>query len=137
MIESQEHGSVEVGSSRSFGIVFFVVFLIIGLFPLISGSPLRIWSLGIAGSFLVIALLIPSILSPLNKLWFRFGMLLAKIVNPIVMFIIYVTTVLPIGLLLRASGKDLLSKKLDPDMPSYWRERAPPGPEPESLIDQF
>jgi nitrate reductase NapE component len=137
MIESQEHGSVEVGSNRSFGIVFFAVFLVIGLFPLISGSGVRLWSLVIAGIFLAAALVYPKILEPLNKLWFRFGMLLAKIVNPIVMFIIYVTTVLPIGLLLRALGKDLLSKKLDKNMPSYWKERSPPGPEPDSLTDQF
>ncbi|MCR9258137.1 MAG: SxtJ family membrane protein [Pseudomonadaceae bacterium] len=137
MIETQEHLEVEIGSNRSFGMVFTVVFLIIGLWPLIGDNPVRIWSLSIAGIFLTITLLVPKILAPLNRLWFKFGMLLARIINPIVMFIIYVVAMLPIGLLLRLGGKDLLRQKLDRDTNSYWILRSPPGPEPESLTDQF
>lgn len=137
MIETKDHSEVEVGSNRSFGIVFFVVFLIIGLWPLISDNPVRIWSLSIAGAFLAVALVAPQILAPLNRLWFKFGMLLARIINPIVMLIIYVVTILPIGFLLRLGGKDLLRQKMDTDADSYWILRAPPGPEPESLTDQF
>lgn len=137
MIETQEHSEVEVGSNRSFGIVFFVVFLIIGLWPLIGDNPVRIWALSIAGAFFAIALVVPKILAPLNRLWFKFGMLLARIINPVVMFVIYVVAILPIGILLRLSGKDLLRQKLDADANSYWILRAPPGPEPESLNDQF
>ncbi|XOV81722.1 MAG: SxtJ family membrane protein [bacterium] len=137
MIETQEHLEVEIGSTRSFGIVFSIVFLIIGLWPLINGNDLRIWSLGIAGTFLAVAFFAPQILAPLNRLWFKFGMLLARIINPIVMFIIYVITILPIGILLRLSGKDLLRQKMDDTTTSYWISREPPGPAPESLTDQF
>ena len=137
MIESQEHTEIEVGSSRSFGVVFFVIFTLIGLYPLLNSNPPFIIMLGLGSIFLLLALVKPTLLDPLNKLWFRFGMFLAKIVNPIVMFIIYVTTMLPIGILLRLSGKDLLRKKLDPEAESYWIVRDPSGPEPESLTEQF
>ena len=137
MIENQEHSEVELGSDRSFGIVFFVVFLLIGLYPLINQAGVRIWSLSIAGVFLLIALVMPKLLSPLNRIWLKFGLLLAKIVNPIVMFLIYVTTIVPIGLLLRLFGKDLLLQKVDSQAKSYWIERTPAGPTPESLNEQF
>ncbi len=128
---------VEVGSSRSFAIVFCVVFLLIGLYPLIGGSGVRVWSLGIAAIFLFFAFFFTSVLQPLNVLWFRFGMLLARIVNPIVMFVIYVVTILPFGLGVKLLGKDLLRLKLDKSAKTYWVEREPPGPEPGSLEDQF
>ena len=137
MIENQEHSEVELGSDRSFGIVFLVVFLLIGLYPLINQAGVRIWSLSIAGVFLLIALVMPKLLSPLNRIWLKFGLLLAKIVNPIVMFLIYVTTIVPIGLLLRLFGKDLLLQKVDSQAKSYWIERTPAGPTPESLNEQF
>ena len=137
MIENREHSDIELGSNRSFGFVFAVVFGLIGLYPLINDAAPRWWALGCAGVMLLITLVKPNLLAPLNRLWFKFGMLLAKIINPIVMFLIYVTTMVPIGLLLRLSGKDLLSLKLDSDENSYWIERAPPGPEPDSLTEQF
>ena len=98
MIESKEHSQVEIGSNRSFGIVFCVVFTIVGLWPLMSGGGLRIWSLAIAGVFLVIAMVMPTWLTPLNKLWFRFGLLLAKVINPLVMLLIYVIAIVPIAI---------------------------------------
>ncbi len=137
MIENQEHSGIKVGSNRSFGIVFTIVFLLIGLYPLIGGNEIRMWSMVIATILLVISFTFPQILQPLNRLWFKFGMLLAKIVNPIVMFVIYVTTMVPIGVLLRLFGKDLLKLRLDEETDSYWIQRSPPGPEPESLTDQF
>lgn len=137
MIENQEHSSIEVGSTRSFGVVFSIVFALIGVYPLLGGNSVRIWSLAIAGAFLLIVLVAPNLLRPLNLLWFRFGLLLARVVNPLVMLIVYITTIVPIGLLLRAFGKDLLRKRLDPDAPSYWIERNPAGPEPESMKEQF
>jgi len=136
-IESQGHSGVEMGSSRSFGLVFSTVFTIIGLFPLLSGEPVRLWSLLVAVIFLVIALAVPKILNPLNLLWFKFGLLLAKFINPVVMFIIYVSTFIPIGLLLRLFRKDLLSLKLSSSKKSYWIVREPPGPEPDSFENQF
>lgn len=131
------HSKIEAGSTRSFGIVFAVVFLLIGLYPLLKDAPVRIWSLAIAGVFLFLAFFFSSVLQPLNILWFRFGMLLARIVNPIVMFVIYVVTIVPFGLGARLFGKDLLSMKLDPKQQTYWVDRDPPGPEPKSLKNQF
>ena len=135
--EYQGHSKIEVGSTRSFGIVFCVVFLLIGLYPLLHEAQVRVWSLAVAGVFLFFAFFFSSVLQPLNVLWFRFGMLLARIVNPIVMFVIYVTTIVPFGLGARLFGKDLLRVKLDPKQQSYWVEREPPGPEPKSLKNQF
>jgi hypothetical protein len=135
--EHHGHSKIEVGSTRSFGIVFFVVFTLIGLYPLSSGAPVRTWSLGVASVFLFFSFFFSNVLQPLNVLWFRFGMLLARIVNPVVMFFIYVITIVPFGLGARLFGKDLLRLKLDPKQPSYWVAREPPGPEPKSLENQF
>lgn len=137
MQETQEYTKVEVGSERSFGVVFAVVFAIIGLFPMWGGAEPRVWALATAGAFLLVGLVYPRALKPLNMLWFQFGMLLGRIINPLVMFIIYVVAVLPIGIILRVLGKDLLNLKLADADDSYWIVRAPPGPEPESLKDQF
>lgn len=136
-IDTREYTSVEIGSSRSFGLVFTVVFALIGLYPLLSDNPVRIWSLIIAGIFLIISILAPKLLKPLNILWFKFGLLLGRIINPIVMLVIYVVTILPIGLLLKIFGKDLLLLKFDNSASSYWIHRQPPGPEPDSLEEQF
>ena len=136
-IEVKEHSSVEIGSSRSFGFVFATVFAIMGFAPLISDNPLRIWSLAVAGVFLVITLIAPQILKPLNIIWFKFGMFLGSIINPVVMLLIYCITIVPIGLILRLVGKDLLLLKFNSSEKSYWISRQPPGPKPESLEDQF
>jgi hypothetical protein len=128
---------VKGSSERSFGIVFAVVFAVIGLFPLIAGEAARIWALGISAVFLILALAWNAPLRPLNQLWMRFGLLLHGVVNPIVMAFLFFSTVLPIGLLLRVMGKDLLNLKRDPSARSYWIDRKPPGPAPESMIHQF
>lgn len=135
--DRQEYSKIEVGSSRSFAVVFAVVFAIIGAYPLLRGGDPRVWALVIAGAFVLVGLVYPKALQPLNVLWFKFGMLLGRIINPLVMLIIYVVTVVPIGIILRLVGKDLLSLKLDSANSSYWIVRAPPGPEPKSLEDQF
>ncbi len=136
-MDIQEHSKIEVGSNRSFGIVFVVVFLIIALFPLVGGGDVRTWALICAGVFGGVSALVPAVLAPLNKLWFRFGLLLSRIVNPIVMFLMYAIAIVPIGLFLRALGRDLLSLRLDDTSDTYWIERSPPGPEPDSLKEQF
>jgi len=97
----------------------------------------RSWSLVVAGIFLFFAFFFSWVLKPLNLIWFRFGMLLAKIVNPIVMLVIYTVTIVPFGLGARLFGKDLLRMKLDANQESYWIKRDPPGPEPKSLKNQF
>ncbi len=136
-IEKVQHSKIEPGSNRSFGLVFFVVFIVIGLFPLLSQEPVRIWAIAVSAAFILLAFIAPSSLRHLNILWFKFGMLLSRIVNPIVMLLIYVLTIVPTGLIMRLLGKDLLDLKLDQSQTSYWITRQPPGPSPESLEEQF
>jgi hypothetical protein len=128
---------VQGSSNRSFGLVFAVVFAIIAFFPLFSGGAVRLWSLAIAGVFLVLALTIPGVLAPLNRLWLKFGLLLHRIVNPVVLGFMFFVVITPMGLLMRAFGKDPLRLKFDRAAQSYWIPRDPPGPAPESLKDQF
>ena len=103
--------NIKIGSNRSFGIVFFIVFLLIALYPLINEENFRLWSLVISLIFLVLGLINSQILTPLNKLWFKFGILLGKIVSPIIMGIIFFFVVTPIGFIMRAIGKDLINLK--------------------------
>jgi saxitoxin biosynthesis operon SxtJ-like protein len=125
------------GSNRSFGIVFTVVFAMMGLAPLIAGHAIRVWSLALAAVFLAIALLMPAVLSPLNRLWLQLGLLLHRLVNPVVMAMMYFGAIVPMGLLLRILGKDLLRLRLDPQATTYWIARQPAGPKPESMSKQF
>jgi predicted membrane metal-binding protein len=117
--EFKENTEVRVGSDRSFGIVFAVVFAIIGLYPLFHGN-VRWWALAVAAVFLVLAFVSPAVLHPLNMLWFRFGMLLNKIVSPIVMGIIFVVAIVPFGLFFRLRKRDPLRKKFEPEAATYW-----------------
>ena len=113
---------IKIGSNRSFGIVFFIVFSLIALYPLINDGELRIWSLILSLVFLILGLLNSKILYPLNKIWFKFGLLLGRIVSPLVMVIIFFLVVTPIGLLMRILNKDLLNLKLNKSK-SYWIEK--------------
>ena len=126
MLERTNHTLTEKGSEKSFGIVFSIVFLIVALYPLIDSRGFHLWALIVSGVFLLLALLAPRTLSGPNKLWFKFGLLLGSIIAPIVMVIIYFVTVLPIGLIMRLLGKDLLKQKLDKNVKSYWIERTDP-----------
>jgi hypothetical protein len=132
-----QHISVKASSEKSFGVVFGIVFGIIATWPLINGSPVRLWALGVAGVFLLTAFIQPAILRPLNRLWFQFGLALGKITTPIIMGGLFLTTVTPIGLIMRAFGKDPLKLKLDSKVKTYWIERAEPGPKPGSMRNQF
>lgn len=134
MSEFQSKTEISQGSERSFGIVFSVVFLIIALWPLLNGNTVRYWALLVAAVILALGLFAPKILEKPNKLWFKFGLLLGSIVAPITMALIFITTILPIGLILRASGKDLLKQKLESDASSYWIDRAD---KPQSMDRQF
>ncbi len=124
-------------SDRAFGIVFAVVFLIIGVLPLAFGGPARIWSLAVGTAFLAIALLRPAILAPLNRLWTRFGLLLHKIVSPVVLGIMFFAVITPMGLLRRTLVKDPLHLRFDRQARSYWVDRRPPGPRPDTMNNQF
>ncbi len=120
-----DNKDIKISSNRSFGLVFFVLFLIIGLWPLINNNEIKIWSIAISVVFLVLGLLNSKLLLPLNKLWFKFGLLLGKIISPLVMGIIFFLVVTPIGYLMRMLKKDLLNLKFN-DEKSYWIEKNEP-----------
>ena len=116
---------IKINSNRSFGIVFFVVFILVALYPLIYSGEIRIWSLVLSLIFLILGLLNSKILTPLNKIWFKFGIILGKIISPIIMGVIFFLVVTPIGLLMRLLGKDLLNLKYNKNK-SYWIEKNGP-----------
>jgi predicted membrane metal-binding protein len=125
-------------SERSFGVTFAVVFAVVGFWPLVFRFEMpRWWALVISLAFLTTALVAPRLLMPLNVLWFKFGMLLHQIVNPILMALIYYGAVVPMGLILKMAGKDLLRLKWDPAAKSYWIARDPPGPAAGTMTKQF
>lgn len=111
---------IKLGSNKSFGIVFFIFFFIISIYPVLYSEDIRIWSLIISFSFLVLGLMNSKLLTPLNRLWFKFGILLGKIISPIVMGIIFYLVVTPTGLILKIFKKDILNLKFN-DNKSYWK----------------
>jgi hypothetical protein len=136
---------VKMGSERGFGLVFAVVFALIGVWPALTlrwvprfdPDLLRWWALAIAAAFLVAALVAPFVLRPLNRLWFKFGMLLSMVMTPLVMGILFVVTVVPTALVMRLRGRDLMRLKLDRRAKSYWILREPPGPPGETMRNQY
>jgi len=116
---------IKIGSNRSFGIVFFIVFFLIATYPLINGNEIRLWSLVISIIFLFLGLINSKILNPFNKLWFKFGIFLGKIISPLIMGIIFFIVVTPIGFLMRLLNKDLLNLKFNNNS-SYWIEKTEP-----------
>ena len=110
---------IKLPSNRNFGIVFSVVFLIISLWPLLNQNDIRIWSLIISGIFLILGLINSKLLLPLNKIWFKFGLMLGNFIAPIVMGIVYFMVVTPTGLIMRLLGKDLLNLKKN-NKDTYW-----------------
>jgi len=111
--------NIKLPSNRNFGIVFFIVFLIIALWPILKQNEIRIWSLIISFIFFVLGLINSKLLTPLNKLWFRFGILLGNIISPIVMGIVFFLVVTPTGLIMRFFRKDILKLKKN-SSDSYW-----------------
>ena len=116
---------IKISSNRSFGVVFFVVFLLIALYPLINNGEVRLWSLITSIVFLTLGLLNSKFLNPFNKLWFKFGIILGKIISPLVMGIIFFLVVTPTGLLMRLFRKDILSLKYNQNS-TYWIEKKGP-----------
>ncbi len=134
------HERIEGPSDRSFGLTVGGILAGLGLLEALwfGGWTVLAWAVLLTGGALVATALVrPPLLAPLNRAWLRFGLLLFKIVNPIVMFLIYATTVVPIGLWLRLRGRDLLRLRREPAAASYWIPREPPGPAPESMRHQF
>ena len=112
-------------TNRSFGIVFFTVFLIIGIYPMLNEGEVRLWSLIFSVIFLILGVLNSEFLTPLNKIWFKFGIFLGKIFSPLIMALIFFFIVTPIGLIMRFMGKDVLNLKFN-DSKSYWVEKKGP-----------
>ena len=114
---------INISSNRSFGLVFFVLFLIVALWPLKYEEDIRLWSLVISIIFFILGVINSKLLTPLNKLWFKFGILLGSIVSPIIMGIVYFTVVTPTGVLMRLLGKDLLRMSKVKNTSTYWIKR--------------
>ena len=117
-----KNNEIKISSNKSFGIVFAIVFFLIGLWPIIKSNDIRIWSLILSIIFLILGLMNSSILTPLNKIWFRFGIFLGNFIAPVVMGIIFFFVVTPIGLIMRLLGRDLIKLKKNNEN-SYWIEK--------------
>ena len=117
-----KNNDIKIGSNKSFGIVFFIVFLIIALYPMLKGQDLRLWSLIISFIFLILGMINSSILTPLNKIWFKFGILLGNIISPIVMAIVFFVVVTPTGIIMKILRKDLIGLKKN-NKNTYWIEK--------------
>jgi hypothetical protein len=129
--------AVQRPPDRQFGLVFTIVFALVAVAPTIRGHPVRWWSAVLAAGFLVVTLVAPRVLAPLNRVWLWIGLLLHTCVSPIVLGLVFFSTVTPIGVLLRAVGKDPLRLRFDSEAPTYWIERRPPGPAGHSMPNQF
>src|ERR1700722_6039481 len=128
---------VDGSSDRVFGLVFAALFLLIGSGPLRHGHPPRWWAYGLAAVFALAALLRPALLSGLNRLWIKFGLLIGKVVSPTALGILFYGVLTAVAAVIRLSGRDPLRLKLDPNASSYWIMRKPPGPQPDSMTNQF
>ena len=113
---------IKIGSNRSFGVVFFVVFLLIGLWPILKGNELRIWAIVISLIFLILGILNSKILTPFNKVWFRFGIFLGNFISPIIMGIVFFLVVTPTGLIMKLFKKDLINLRKN-NSSTYWIEK--------------
>ena len=118
-----KNSNIKIGTNKSFGIVFFLFFLIVAIFPLLNDGGIRTWSVIISIIFLILGLFNSRILTPLNKIWFKLGILLGNFVSPIVMGIVYFVIVTPTSLIMKALGKNLLNLKKD-NKKTYWIERS-------------
>ena len=132
---------VEGASDRSFGLTVGGILSAIAIWRCLAGGgfpDVAGWALLVGGGALVaLGLTAPALLAPLNRAWTYIGYIMFRVISPIVMFLIYVLAIVPVGLLLKALGRDLLRLKLDPVATSYWIKRAPPGPDPAGMVDQF
>jgi hypothetical protein len=136
-LAQSESNPASRSACRRFGFLFAAVFLIIAMYPVIGGRDAHIWALLVAAAFFAAALVVPNILSPLLRIWLRFGALMHHIVSPIMLALIFYVAVMPTGLIMRALGKRPLNLVFDKDASSYWLLRQPPGPAPDSMKNQF
>lgn len=129
--------SVTRSSDRTFGLVFTVFFALVAFLPLLRHHQVRVWAVVLSGAFCVIALAAPKILAPLNRIWTALGALLHTVTNPIILGAFFFLAITPMGWLMRRLGKDSLRLTRSPEAESYWIVRQPPGPEPESMSNQY
>lgn len=131
------HHEIRKGADRALGFVFSAFFVIVACLPLASGGSVRAWAIAVAGLFFAVALIRPALLAPLNRAWTALGLLLHRIVSPVVLGALFYLVLTPTALIGRALGKDPLRLRRDRAAGSYWIERRPPGPPPQSMQDQF
>ena len=139
MLNEPTNRNAKTGASsdRSFALFFALAFLLVGIQPVLRGHNVRGWALALSAAFVVTAFTIPFILAPINRLWTRFGMLLHGIISPWALAILYLVAIMPVGLIMQLFRKDPLRLRLDKNATSYWIVRSPPGPDPESLKNQY
>jgi hypothetical protein len=130
-------GTEAPGSERAFGLVMAGAFAILAALNLWHRGAHWPWLTALAAGFLLLAWFRPATLKPLNRLWFRFGLLLHRIISPVILALLFFSTFLPVGLVMRAFGKDFLRLRREPGSDSYWIKRQPAGPAPETMKDQF
>ncbi len=136
--ESYERENRLTGSSdRSFCYTFAVIALIFAAISFFKGGNYWPWLGGFAAVFAAVGLIAPQLFAPLNKLWFKLGMMLHKVTTPLIMGAVFFAVITPLAMLMRLFGKRPLDLEYDPDAPSYWIERQPPGPRPDSIKNQF
>ena len=129
--------AVTGSSDRAFGLVLAAGLTLLALWPIVRHRPMRGWALGLAAVFLILAGLQPRVLGPLNRLWLRASLLLQRLVTFAVMALLFYGTVTPVALVLRLTGKDLLRLRIDGTTHTYWIDRRPPGPPPDTMRQQF
>lgn len=129
--------TAKIGSERAFGLVFSGFFLLVALWPLLERASPRWWATALAAAFALCAWLAPRLLAPLNRLWFRLGELLHRIVSPIALGVIFFGVITPFALVMRLFKRDALLLHKRSARPSYWVRREPPGPAPDSFRNQF
>lgn len=132
------HETIKGSSNRSFGIVFCVFFAVLAAIQLYADH-IRpaIWFGAASAVFLLLALIVPRILAPLNFLWTKLGLLLHSVMNPLILGMIFFLVCTPMGIVMRLFGLDPLKRKFDREADSYWIDRDEPGPKPETMINQF
>ena len=131
-------GDVRGGSNRQLGLVFAAVLAVAGLWPLLGEPPgVRPWALAASAAFVLVAVTVPVVLAPLNVLWTRLGILLSRIIQPVVLGLVFFVVVTPMAIVMRLAGKDPLRRRRERDAETYWIRRDPPGPDPGTMPDQF
>lgn len=134
---AREEETVKNSSERSFGIVFAAFFAILAALSWYSGGHRWPYYVAAGAAFLAVALTVPHILAPLNKVWAKFGLLLHMIISPLILALLFYIFITPIGFLMRLTGKDPMRRRFEPAAKSYWIDRDPPGPKPETFKNQF